>query len=149
MKKGIIIALLLLPAVGFCQEYLNRLHADVMADIRKHKKEITVVTETDSLVSVTAKEKNGNPVSYLYRFDKLGNCISERVTTACDPCYQDLLETQLRSEKYAWTKINENQFVSKFEYKMTIELPVEKNEHYFIILRTDWNRALYDLLIKK
>ncbi|MEO6611877.1 MAG: hypothetical protein ABIT05_09910 [Chitinophagaceae bacterium] len=149
MKKGIIFAFLLLPVLGFCQEYLNRTHAVVMSDLQKHKKEKTILAGADSLIRVTTKGKDGNSVSYIYRFDKSGKCISERVTTACESCYKNLLQAQLKTGKYGWTKINENQYVSKFEDKMTIELPVEKDEYFFTIMRTDWSRTLYDLLIKK
>ncbi len=149
MKKGIIIAFLLLPALGFCQEYLNHSHAAVVTDLRKHKKEKTVLAQTDSSISVTVKGTDGNPVSYIYRFDRSGKCISERVMTACESCYKDLLQAQLKRKQYEWKKINENQYVSKFEDRMTIELPVEKSEYYFTILSTNWTRTLYDLLIKK
>jgi len=30
-----------------------------------------------------------------------------------------------------------------------IELPMEDNDHSFIILRMDWTKILYDMLLKK
>jgi len=148
MKKGIIIAFLLLPALCFSQEYINQSRAVVMANLQKYKGEKPVLAETDSTISMTLKG-NGKPVTHIYDFDKSGNCFSEKVVTSCESCYKNLLQAVLKKGSYQWNKINENQYISRFEDKMTLELPVEKTDYYYIILRTDWSRALYDLLTGK
>ena len=149
MKKGIIIAFLLLPALCFCQENLNQTHAVVMANLKKQKGEKPVLSETDSTIRMTIKTNGANTVTHTYKFDKAGKCIMEKVVTTCDSCYKGLLNDLLKQGKYQWKKINENQYVSRFEDKLMVELPVEKNDFYYTIFWTDWNRTLYDMLTGK
>ena len=69
--------------------------------------------------------------------------------TGCDSCIKKWLRATLRIGKYGWKKINENQYISKYEYKMMIELPVNPGEHYYTILRMDWSKTLYGILVGK
>jgi hypothetical protein len=55
----------------------------------------------------------------------------------------------LAKEKYVWKKINENQYISKFEDKIMIELPTENKSNSITIIRTDWTKILYDILAGK
>lgn len=43
-------------------------------------------------------------------------------------------------------KLNENQYISKFEEKLLIELPTENKTNTIRIIRTDWNKVLYDIM---
>lgn len=151
MKTGIIIAFLLLPVLGFCQQFIGKNHAVVITELKKTKPgtEKPVLTETDSVITVTRKGTGSYSVSHFYYFDKTRKNITEKVVAACESCYTNLLSGLLKQGKYKWKKINENQYVSRFEDKMTIELPVEKSDYYFTILRTDWSRTLYNLLVGK
>ena len=52
-------------------------------------------------------------------------------------------------KKFEWNKINENQYISKFEEKLMIELPAENYDHSFSILKVEWTKELYELLLKQ
>jgi DUF1680 family protein len=86
---------------------------------------------------------------YTYIFDKKGKCNQEKIESSCPSCFSSNLQTILDIKKYHWKKINENQYVSDFESKLMIELPTEKNVFAISVLRMDWTRVLYDILMEK
>jgi len=89
-----------------------------------------------------------SPASYIYTFDKKGICTGETIITRCDSCYNGLLASILAKEKYQWKKINENQYISRFEDNRMIEIFPDEKERHFSILQVDWNREIYDMLLK-
>ena len=139
---------MLLPFFSFCQKYINQSRNLVIQDIKKYKHGAAkpVISETDSTITILVKTSS-LPADFIYGFDKAGKCISEKVIARCDSCINKKLQSALKIGKYGWKKINENQYVSKFEEKMMIELPVESNEYYYTILRMDWTKTLYNILI--
>lgn len=123
----------------------------VLKDLTKYKAgtAMPIITTTDSTINVTVKKTASLHTDFVYQFDKVKKCKSERVITGCDSCIKKWLQATLRIGKYGWKKINENQYISKYEYKMMIELPVKPDEHYYTILRMDWSKTLYDILVGK
>jgi len=151
MKARIIIALLLLPAFSFCQKHINQTHAAVMADLKKYKAGSIkpVFTETDSTITMSVKGGDVKAMDFIYAFDKSGKCNSEKTMANCDSCVNKMLQEIVNNKKFGWRQINENQYVSKFEDHLMIELPVNPNEFSYTILRMDWTRASYDLITNK
>lgn len=84
----------------------------------------------------------------IYVFDEKGLCMTETTNTRCDSCHDGYLKKVLDKKKYSWKKINENQFISRYEDNMMIELFPEGEIRTFSILRADFTRELYELLLK-
>jgi len=85
----------------------------------------------------------------IYVFDEKGLCMTETTKTRCDSCHDGYLKIVLDKKKYNWKKINENQYISRFEDNMMIELFPEGEIRTFSILRADFTRELYELLLKE
>ncbi len=85
----------------------------------------------------------------IYVFDEKGLCTTETTNTRCDSCHDGYLNAILDKKKYSWKKINENQYISRFEDNMMIELFPEGEVRTISVLRADFTRELYDLLMKE
>ena len=130
------------------QDFINMPKGKAEAVLRKaypgSSSQPAVDTRNDSiLVRVT------NQTQFIYVFDKKGLCITETVNTRCDSCHDGYLKLILDKTKYAWKKINENQYISRFEDNMMIELFPEGEIRTISVLRADFTRELYDLLLKE
>lgn len=146
----IILLLLLLPATGFSQNLIGRSKAQVKKILQKQilkndSLDITL-TDNDSLLIFSIKAGKTLPADFIYGFNKLGKCQSEKVIAGCDSCFNKFLKNVLYQKKYDWKKINENQYVSKYAARMMIELPPENKDFSYTILKTDWNKNMYKLL---
>lgn len=90
-----------------------------------------------------------NQTQLIYVFDQKGLCNTETLNTRCDSCHDGYLKIVLDKKKFNWKKINENQYISRFEDNLMIELFPEGEVRTFSILRADFTRELYDLLLKE
>ena len=151
MKTRIVIIFLLLPVFSFCQKHINQSRAQVKKELKSYKPGTVkpLLTETDSSITMTLKKGATLTTVFIYEFDEAGKCKSEKVIANCDSCINKMLRATLKTGKHQWKKINETQYVSRFEDKLMIELPVENKDYSYSILRMDWNRIIYDLLIGK
>ena len=148
-----ILCFVLISFSGFSQNYINKSRAQV----KKELNEYTIrndslnasITETDTAIVLSVKGKETLVADFIYRFDKAGKCMSEKVITDCDSCFTKYFQAVLNRKKYEWRKINENQYISSFAAKMLIELPADSKDFYFTILRTDWSKQMYNLLTDK
>ena len=150
MKFSVLLPLFLLltPYTVKAQDFINMPKGKAEAVLRKaypgSSSQPAVDTRNDSiLVRVT------NQTQFIYVFDKKGLCITETVNTRCDSCHDGYLKIILDKPKYAWKKINENQYISRFEDNMMIELFPEGEIRTISVLRADFTRELYDLLLKE
>jgi hypothetical protein len=134
----------------FSQNYINKTKAQVKKElneyISKNDSLNATVSETDVAIVLVIKGPKTLPADFIYRFDKAGKCISEKVVAGCDSCFTKYFQAVLDRKKYEWKKINENQYISGFAAKMMIELPPDSKNYSFVILRTDWSKQMYDLL---
>ncbi len=153
MLRILILLMILSPVASLSQEYINKTRIQVKKELKNYETAEgigkTTVTETDSTVLFSIRKSGASPTGFKYAFDKKGKCISEKVEAGCDSCLVKYLQEVLAKEKYHWKKINENQYVSDYASKLMIELPPEKNIRYFKILRMDWSKELYDILMEK
>jgi hypothetical protein len=150
MRRIITFCLLLFSFSCFSQNYINKTKAQVKKElneyISKNDSLNATVSETDVAIVLVIKGPKTLPADFIYRFDKSGKCISEKVIAGCDSCFTKYFQAVLDRKKYEWKKINENQYISGFAAKMMIELPPDSKNYSFVILRTDWSKQMYDLL---
>ena len=150
MKKVFLLILFLAAAqlVLTAQEYINKKKGEVitMLKIKYQQTPLSVLTDT---VKMKLENTFAKPFDYIFTFDKTGRCKSETIITRCDSCLTGLLQKVLDLKKFEWNKINENQYISKFEEKLMIELPAENYDHSFSILKVEWTKELYELLLKQ
>ncbi|MBM3414919.1 MAG: hypothetical protein FJY20_00440 [Bacteroidetes bacterium] len=144
--------LLCFPINAFSQKHLDKTKEEVKKELGKYVAANSqlrpALTETDSTLVLSVTEQS-QPASFVYGFDRTtGKCNYQQTKASCDSCYKKYLKTLLDQNVYRWKKINENQYVSAFEYQLLLELPAEANEYSFILFKTQWTKELYDLLIK-
>ncbi len=153
MRRIVVALLLLFPFFAFSQSFINKDKQQVKALLDKYKTgpgfEKPQLSETDSTIRLTVKDSSGIATDFIYQFDKAGKCQVETTQASCDSCFKKYLDHALSQQQYGWKKINENQYISKYQKKMMIELPAEKNDFSFMIIRTDWSKKIYRLLTSK
>ncbi|MBL0068476.1 MAG: hypothetical protein KA428_09015 [Chitinophagaceae bacterium] len=150
MKKASLVLLLLFPVIGFSQHFIGKSKPQVMKELQKQivkNDSLTItLTDTDSGLVYSIKAQKVLPADFVYSFDNTGKCQSEKVIAGCDSCYKKFLQKVLAEKKYDWKKINENQYISKYESRMMIELPTDNKNYQYTILKTEWTKELYDIL---
>lgn len=134
------------PVAG--QEFINMPYSKAEAALKK------AYPGTTSQPSVYPRKDSilvrvNNLTQQIYVFDEKGLCLTETTITRCDSCHDGYLKVVLDKKKYNWKKINENQYISRFEDNLMIELFPEGEIRSFSVLRTDFTRELYDLLLKE
>lgn len=150
MKK-VLLFILILTTVQLgsnAQEFINKKKGEAITMLKNKYQEapITVLADT---VQLKLENTYAKSFDYIFTFDKKGKCKSETIITRCDSCLTGLLQKVLDQKKFEWNKINENQYISKFEEKLMIELPAENHDHSFSILKVEWTKELYELLLKQ
>ncbi|MBK7289972.1 MAG: hypothetical protein KBF82_03040 [Chitinophagaceae bacterium] len=150
MQKTVLLLLLILPALAYSQVNINKTKGEIKKEVANLKKTVPAytfnVSETDSTLTIIKTDAAKNREDALLEFDKAGKCRSELRTFYCDQCYKQELEKLLGIDRYKWKKLNENQYISKFEENLMIELPTENETNSFSIIRTNWSKVLYDML---
>jgi hypothetical protein len=134
------------PAVA--QEFINLPYSKAETALKKAYPgtpgQPAVYPKKDSiLVQVNTKTQ------LIYVFDEKGLCFTETTITRCDSCHDSYLKILLDKKKFAWRKINENQYISRFEDNMMIELFPEGEIRTISVLRAGFTRELYELLLKE
>lgn len=150
MSRVIILFLLLVPFAGFSQNFIGkskaRVKKELQEQITKNDTLSITLTDRDSVLVYSVKDPKTFPVDFLYDFDRDGKCQSEKVLAGCEACYNRYLQAALGQKKYEWKKINGNQYVSKYSAQMMIELPAEKTDYSYTIIRTNWTKEMYDIV---
>lgn len=153
MTRFFLFLLLLLPAISFGQCYMNytksELKDSLTAKIEKKDGVTSSIKDKKDELIYTSGGPGDQQTEIIYSFDSLGKCIREKVIASCDTCIYVKLQSILSIQSYKWKKINENQYVSRFEDRLMIELSVNKQEHSFYIHRMEWTQLLYDILLGK
>ncbi len=150
MQKTILLLLLIFPILAYSQVNINKTKKEIKKEISAFKKSNPIysvsTSETDSTLTIIKTDGDKNKEETFLAFDRDGRCQSQLQVFNCDHCYKQELEKLLSIERYQWKKINENQYISKFEAKLMIELPTQDKTNTFNIIRTDWSKLLYDML---
>jgi len=120
MRPLLFLLLITIPLFCSAQNYLGKNKAWVRKFLQKEIKkndslDISLI-ETDSSILYSIKPGKTLPGNFLYSFDRKGICIAEKVMAACDSCLVKYLQKVLAYSKFGWRKINENQYVSNYEF---------------------------------
>lgn len=152
MYRVIIVFLLLVPATGFSQLYINKTKSHVKREVSKYISEndsiTTNITETDSTLLMTFRGAGATEADHIYNFDKSGKCSSEKTITWCDSCLEKLLQPLLAEKKYEWKKINLNQYVAKFSAGIFLEMQISGDIYSFTIFRITLTKEMYTSLFE-
>lgn len=150
MKLFLLLILTVFTLAGTVQsqDFINMPMAKAEATLKKAypstNNQSNVYTRHDSILV-----RVNNQTQLIYVFDKQGLCVTETTNTRCDSCHDGYLKIVMDKKKYSWKKINENQYISRYEDGLMIELFPEGEIRSFSILRVEWTRELYDLLLKE
>jgi len=151
MNRTIIVLFLLFPLTGFSQNFIGKsktqIRKELQKQIEKNDSLKIILTEKGSELVYTIKPVKVLPAEFIYGFDKNGKCRSEKITAYCDSCFNKFLQDVLKQKRFAWKKINGNQYVSKYRAQMMIELPAENKDFSYTILKTAWTKELYKMLM--
>lgn len=150
MQKIALLLLLSFPVLANSQLNINKTKKEIKNEIEKFKKSTpayaVTISETDSTLTIIKTDADKSKEETLLAFDRDGRCQSQLHIFNCDHCYKQELEELLGIENYQWKKLNENQYISKFEARLMIELPTENKTNTISIIRTDWSRVIYDIM---
>jgi hypothetical protein len=148
----IILILILLPVTCFSQNFIGKskdavmkeLQGQIQPDDSLSKK----LSQNDSLILLTINAGTSRYTDFYYGFDKSGKCKLEKIKSGCESCFNNLLDKILEQKMIEWKQINGNQYVSKFSDHLLLEIQIESEKKNFsiTILRTDWNRELYNMI---
>lgn len=133
---------------GITQDQIGVQKAKVQTYLNKKFGTKGVSTPGGDSIRIAVHTGRFSPAEYIFTFDKKNQCTGETIITRCDSCYNGLLATALAMKNFQWKKINENQYISRFEDKRMIEIFPDERERSFSVLRVDWNREIYDMLLK-
>ncbi len=150
MTRIFILLFLLSPLALFSQNFIGKSRPQVKKELQKMVEKNdslnAVLNDNDSALVLSYTGPATRPVNFIYRFNKAGNCSSEKVMAGCDSCYKKYLSHLLSQKKFEWKKINENQYISRYADHMMIELPGNPGDFSYAILLTDWTKELYQML---
>ena len=160
MRKQIPVsaALLLIACLSFThavkgQRFIDKSYDKVLSGLKKYNpgNDSTSVrfSNTDRTIRMEVGSKGSQPAIFEYIFDSNKKCISEKVTANCDSCHKKYLDELLSRKKFDWIRLNENQYISAYKWKLMIELPVtEEKSLFYNLLKVDWNRETYAMLLE-
>lgn len=149
-QPGFMILLLAISLSGYSQTFINLDREAVKKKLEIQKtKSATInilIEETDSTVSYRVQDPGWQPTDFIYSFDAGGKCNLEKVVASCDSCFVKYLNQALAWKKYRWKKWNANQYISNFKNRLLLELPADKKDHSFMILKTNWSRKQFKIM---
>ncbi|HNF45938.1 MAG TPA: hypothetical protein PK695_04035 [Chitinophagaceae bacterium] len=152
MKKIILLLLLILPAYLFAQDLIGKTRNEVNVYIKKSiidtDSNSWKLTETDSTI-VCKLEKAENKDVWIFEFDKKGNCKIETYHTSSEKKYLKIRDEALKKKSYGWLDLNLNQYISKFEKNILMEMQVIDQLYSLSFIKTSLDKKLYEILVGK
>lgn len=153
MLRYFLLLLLALPLSIFAQDKLGKtlpdLKKELNAFVLNNKSLKPVLSQQEKELRLVISNEKGQTIRFEYRFeDSTGLCNQEITISACQTCYQQLLDELVSKKIYEWKRINESQFVSKFSDYLMIEMQEDGKDFSFTLIKTAWTRELYDLMLK-
>lgn len=147
MTRFYFLIILFLPLAGFSQVYINQTKSKIKeeaATLLKGNDSLNAeYAESDSTLEIKIRGKNAMESDHIYKFDKLGKCISQKTITRCDSCHQKLLQPLLVLKKYRWRRINQNQYVAKFSENIFLEIQEIDQTYWFVIFKLNLSKKMY------
>lgn len=148
MKRSFLLLLMALPLFAAAQLQVGHSGSAIRDHWKKQQAagvRSTVTARSKQLLLVTVQGEKGTARNY-YELDSAGICQVQRLETEDTTVAGDFLTQLLALPTYQWKKLNENQYISRFEDHVLVELPADGSMKYVKIIRMNWNRTLYDLL---
>lgn len=147
----VFVCLVLTTSLAFSQGMIGYNKRATRKALEKYNKEhhftnSSIRTEP-YLISLEVRDSTVSPVTFNYLFDKSGKCHTEQKITSCEICYKNLMDNLLGKQKYAWVKVNDSLYVSKYSKKRMITLSVENNYRHIEVSKASWTKAAYARLL--
>lgn len=154
MMRYIILLTLLFPLALHAQQHLGKSRqalTDEMLQLSKKNPQSKAEFDNQrNRLLLTTKDSLGHTLYYEYGFDEQsGACITEMIKADCESCIRNAMNRLLSYAAYEWKKINESQYVSRFEDYLLIEWQQSGNDFSFTLIKTAWTRELYNLMKEK
>lgn len=154
MKRLFAIYLFLCPFSLLAQSYFDKDKETVKLElgqyVHKNKSLNPELTISDSSVILAITEPGNHRIRFKYGFDReSGKCNALETVAHCSACYKKHLDSLLEQKNHNWKKLNENQYVSRYEDQLLLETAIEEGDYSFILFKTQWTRDFYDLLIRE
>lgn len=144
--------MLLLPAYLFAQDLIGKMRNEVNIYINKSithtDSNSRKITETDSTI-ISKWEKAGNKDVWIFEFDKKGNCKMETYLTSSEEKYLTIRDEALKKKSYGWIDLNLNQYISKFDKNILMEMQVVDQLYSISFIKTGLDKKLYEILVGK
>lgn len=152
MKRLFIIFLLIASYPAIAQKYLDKTKTEITQSLKTKNKEsktpVQFSHDTAGTLTFPVQVPGRSAADLSLFFDEKDKCVAERITVKCDSCLAPWLNPVLATTNYKWTRINENQYVSDFNSRLMLELPPDGKKNSYKLMRMDWTKELYELLMK-
>lgn len=153
MLRSLFFILLAGPLAATAQSKLGKtlpeLKKELDAFVSNNKSLKPLLTQSAGELKLVNTDAKGQVVQFIYSFDdSTGTCNQEKTISSCEPCYKKLLDELVSLKEFEWKRINESQYVSRFEDYLLIEMQETGKDFSFTLLKTAWTRALYDLMLQ-
>jgi len=151
MMRSLFLLFLLIPMALCAQKNLGKSRQVLMDHLQQFIKnspssKLEFDKQNERLVMST-RDSSGQSIRYEYGFDdKSGACFTEMTVSTCETCVRNELNWLLSVTSYQWKKINESQYVSRFEDYLLIEWQQTGTEFSFTLIKTAWTRELYNMM---
>jgi hypothetical protein len=151
MFRYSLLLLMLFPLSSLAQDKLEKTKAALKEELTiTAGKTGMVLVETDSTLVFSSQDKKAlDATVFIYGFDSAGICNTEKFITDCRTCFEKQLHLLIDQPSYQWKKINENQYVSRFEDRLLLEVAPDADQYFFTLFRAVWTKEFYDILISK
>lgn len=143
----------ILPLLAFSQLSIGKTKQDIQQEIKMTIKDYPAwqyqLSETDNSLTIVITSDKKSTLRYEYRLDSKDSCYQQKIITDSERAMKTKLDEVLSIKTYNWKKINENQYISNFESGLILEFPPENTEHSLIIIKMEWTKEFYELLLSQ
>jgi hypothetical protein len=147
MKIGLLCFTLLLFQSVLSQEWVGEDRDDLTRKFPEKNPNASLTQSTDSTMIFNLNVDSEEETTITFYFTKKDEVGMEETKSRCRQCLEMRLAAVLAKEKYRWRKINGNQYISRFSWKLLLEVEPESGNS-FRIIRTGWTRKSYRLLTR-
>lgn len=151
MLRYSLLILLLFPLSSLAQDKLEKTKAVLKEElVVTAGKTGMVLVETDSTLVFSSQDKKALDAKvFIYGFDSTGICNTEKFITDGKTCFEKQLHLLIDQPRYQWKKINENQYVSRFEDRLLLEVAPDAGQYFYTLFRAVWTKEIYNMLVSK
>jgi hypothetical protein len=106
------------------------------------------ITETDSTI-ISKLEKAGNKDVWIFEFDKKVIVRWKPILQVLKKKYLTIRDEALKKKSYGWIDLNLNQYISKFDKNILMEMQVIDQLYSISFIKTGLDKKLYEILVGK